>query len=77
MPEDFGFQLVFVERPSAGGTIQPRLPGLWSRPIDGCPHRHPNGCDWREMQPCLYELGGICPLFRQMIEEWREVYFGS
>ncbi len=71
---DVGIQVRLPEPKPVGLPVQAALPGIWRRARDGCPHYHTEGCDFRGMQPCLYDGGGSCPIMKSIIEEWKEVY---
>jgi len=60
-----------------GMEVQSSLKGVWRKTIDGCPHLHnfeegPARCDLQDMTVCVYELGGRCDIFREILEEWKE-----
>ena len=63
--------------PQSHEVVQTRLPGVWFRITEGCPHRHgtPEGvdlCEENEMRVCELETGKRCELFDEIIEEWKK-----
>lgn len=59
-------------------SSQVALRGFWRSRYYGCPHYHAYDsdgvglCDQNEMRVCLYDRGGTCELFREIIEEWKK-----
>jgi len=64
-------------------TVQLALKRMWTKAVDGCPHRvgsrDVDRCSENEMRPCIYELAeelrhGGCQTFKDIIHEWQEYY---